>query len=182
MDKEKRKKIIIKEAISYGLIVILAILVAMFINKKLIVNAVVPTSSMYPTIQKDDRLIGNRLAYKKTSPKRGDIIIFPFPDDESQTFIKRVIGLPGETVEIKNGKVYINGEELDESAYLGSDVITNAPAGSTGVYYVPYGSYFVLGDNRSNSQDARVWQNKFVSEEKILAKAMFKYYKGFKKY
>ena len=182
MNKNNRKKMIIKEFISYVVIIVAAVIVALIVDTKLIVNAVVPTASMYPTIQKKDRLIGNRLAYKNATPQRGDIIIFPSPDNESEIYIKRIIGLPGETVELKEGKVYINGSLLDESEYLGSDIITNPAPGTSGIYYVPFGSYFVMGDNRTNSQDSRYWSNKFVSEDKIMAKAVFRYFKGFKKY
>lgn len=182
MNKNNRKKMILKEFISYVVIIVAAVIVALIVDTKLIVNAVVPTASMYPTIQKKDRLIGNRLAYKNTTPQRGDIIIFPYPDDESEIYIKRIIGLPGETVELKEGKVYINGSLLDESEYLGADIITNPAPGTSGTYFVPFGSYFVMGDNRTNSQDSRYWTNKFVSEDKIMAKAVFRYFKGFKKY
>lgn len=170
----ERKKFIIKEVISYVIMAAIAVVLALIINKFLIINAEVPTSSMHPTIKAKDRLIGNRLAYNNASPARGDIIIFPYPDNEAETFVKRVIGLPGETVEIHDGQVFINGSPLDESSYLK----TQTP-GTWGPYVVPVGCYFVLGDNRGSSKDSRYWDNKYVEEDKILAKAVFKYYKGF---
>lgn len=170
----KRQKYIIKETISYAIIIVLAVVIALLINRFLIVNARVPTSSMVPTINKLDRIIGNRLAYINKAPERGDIIIFPFPDNEKEIYVKRIIGLPGETVEIRGGVVYINGSPLDESSYLTVETL-----GDWGPYYVPLDSYFVLGDNRNNSKDSRYWDNKFVSRDKIMAKALFKYYRGF---
>lgn len=171
-----RTKMIIKEILSYVVMVIVAVILAKLIDSFIIINAKVPTGSMIPTIQKSDRIIGNRLSYNKEDPKRGDIIIFPFPDDENELYIKRIIGMPGETVEIHDGKVFINGSELDESAYL--DTTTK---GKWGPYIVPVDSYFVMGDNRNLSEDSRYWKNKYVSRDKILAKAVFKYYKGFGK-
>ena len=86
--------------------------------------------------------------------------------------LKRVIGLPGETVEIVDGKVYINGSDTPlEEPYLPEPM-----EGSYGPYTVPEGSYFMLGDNRNNSRDARYWENKFVKKEKIIAKVLFCYY------
>ena len=85
--------------------------VAIFADKFLIVNAQIPSGSMENTIMPGDRIIGNRLAYTFSDPQRFDIIIFRYPDDESQLFIKRIIGLPGETVEIIDGRIYINGSD-----------------------------------------------------------------------
>ena len=94
-------------------------------------------------------------------------MIFKYPDDETQLFIKRVIGLPGETVEIRDGKVYIDGAEtpLDDS------FTPEPPQGNWGPEVVPEGSYFMLGDNRNRSKDSRFWTNTFVKKEKILGKA-----------
>ncbi len=175
--KTSKKKAIIKEIVTYLIIIAVAILLAQFITRFLIINAEIPSSSMYPTIQKGNRLFGNRLAYINSDPARGDIIIFYYPDDESEKYVKRVIGLPGETVEIHDKAVYINGEKLDESEYLGIETY-----GNYGPYIVPEDSYFVLGDNRSDSLDSRFWVNKYVSREKIIAKAWFRYYPKFSSY
>ena len=121
-----------------------------------------------------DRIFGNRLAYLFEEPERFDIVIFKYPDDESQRFIKRVIGLPGETVEIREGKVYIDGSEtpLDDS------FTPETPVGDYGPYTVPEGCYFMLGDNRNNSKDSRMWDNPYVKKEKILGKAVLRYFPG----
>ena len=123
-----------------------------------------------------DRIFGIRLAYVLGDPQRLDIVIFRYPDDESQLFIKRIIGLPGETVEIIDGKVYIDGSEtpLDDS------FTPETPTGNYGPYTVPENCYFMLGDNRNNSKDSRFWQNTFVERDAILGKAVLKYFPGIK--
>lgn len=164
-----------KEIVEWVLVILVAVLVSFFINNFIIVNATVPSSSMEKTIMTNDRVIGLRLAYIADKPQRGDIIIFRFPDDESILYIKRIVGMPGETVNIRDGKVYINGEELDEP-YL-----TVATEGDYGPYEVPEGHYFMLGDNRNNSADSRFWNNTYLSEKKIVGKAVLRYWPGIKK-
>lgn len=171
----KHKKSLAHEILSYVWVVALAAILAFLIDKFVIINAKIPSSSMESTINIGDRIIGFRLAYLFSEPDRGDIIIFKWPDDETQTFIKRVIGLPGETVTISDGKVYIDGQPLEED-YLKEDM-----KGDYGPYVVPEDSYFVLGDNRNNSKDSRKWDNTFVTSDKILAKALFIYYPDIEK-
>ncbi len=171
---EEKKPSAIREIISWVLYFAVAIVIAIGIKEYLIINANVPTGSMQNTIQPGDRLIGNRLAYINSEPERGDIVIFSYPDNESETFVKRVIGLSGETVTIEDGKIYINGstEPLDEP-YLKEEWVEE-----TGPYTfeVPEGCYLVLGDNRNNSRDARYWTNTYVSKDKILGEAVFTYW------
>ena len=129
--------------------------------------------AMENTIMTKDRVVALRMSYLFSDPERGDVVIFKYPDDESILYVKRVIGLPGDTVEIKDGGVYINGsdEPLEE------DYIRDITEGDYGPYEVPEGCYFMMGDNRNNSLDSRFWNNKFVEEDKILGKVVFKYYK-----
>ena len=94
---------------------LLAVVIALVINNFIIINATVPTGSMEQTIHKKSRMIGFRLAYVFSEPKRGDIIIFKYPENEKENYVKRVIGLPGEYVEVKDGIVYINDEPIEES-------------------------------------------------------------------
>ena len=174
-NKEKKKwdkKSVIKEVRDYVFLIILAFVLAFLMNKFVYANAEVPTGSMIPVVQPNDRLIVNRLAYLFEEPKRGDIVMFAFPDDEKDNYLKRIIGLPGEKVEIKNGLVYINDSEkpLDEP------YINDPPNGNYGPYNVPEGCYFMLGDNRDESKDARFWNNTYVKREKIVGKAWLKYY------
>jgi signal peptidase I len=139
-----------------------------------IINATVPTGSMENTIMPGDDLFGLRIAYLFSEPERGDIVIFKYPDDESQKFIKRIIGLPGDEVVIEDGKIYINGsEEPLEEPYLKDEWVRN-----TGPYdfVVPDGCYFVMGDNRNDSWDARYWDNTYVTEDELIGKAEFIYY------
>lgn len=169
---ENEKSSFVKELLQWAAAIILAAAVAIFADKFLIVNAQIPSGSMENTIITGDRIIGNRLAYTFSDPQRFDIIIFRYPDDESQLFIKRIIGLPGETVEIIDGRIYINGS--DEPL---EDVETKEPASGTfGPYEVPEDCYFVMGDNRNNSLDSRYWTNTFVSRDEILGKAVFRYW------
>lgn len=161
-----------KEIISWLQIIVAAVVIALVLNNFVIANSRVSTGSMENTIMSRSRVIGSRLAYLKDDPQRGDIVIFHYPDDESIYYVKRVIGLPGETVMIEDGKVYINGSDtpLDEP-YLAEPM-----EGSYGPYTVPEGCYFMLGDNRNNSRDARFWENKYVKKDKIIAKVLFCYY------
>lgn len=127
---------------------------------------------MENTILPGDRIIGSRLSYLYHEPKRQDVVIFLFPDDESQVFIKRVIGLPGETLRIVDGRVYMNGSEKPlEEIYL-----KEVPRGDFGSFKVPEDSYFMMGDNRNHSHDSRYWENHYVKKEDILAKVIFRYY------
>lgn len=175
--KEKKEKkeephSALRELLSWVLTFAVAIVAALFIKYCLIINADVPTGSMENTIMPGDRLIGNRLAYLKEGPQRGDIVVFHYPDDENELFVKRVIGLPGESVHIEDAKVYIDGVELEES-YLKEEWTI-----ATGTYdfEVPEDCYLMLGDNRNNSKDARYWENKYVNIDKILGKALFIYW------
>ena len=109
--KEKEQTSIAREILSWILTFSLAILVALILKNFIIINAVVPTGSMENTIMSESNLFGNRLAYINSDPKRGDIIIFKYPDNEEEKYVKRIIGLPGEKVTIDEAKVYIDGKE-----------------------------------------------------------------------
>lgn len=117
MSKPFKGKSLWKELWEYVKMILFVVIVVLIVDNFLLINAVIPSESMEETIMTGDRIFGNRLAYLFEEPERFDIVIFKYPDDESQRFIKRVIGLPGETVEIREGKVYIDGSEtpLDDS-------------------------------------------------------------------
>jgi len=167
---------VLKEIIDWVAVIVCAIVISFLINTFVIVNATVPTSSMENTIMAGDRVIGSRLYYLRHEPERGDIIVFDYPDDPNILYIKRVIGVPGDHIEINGGKVYINGEVYEEP-YL--NVTTE---GEWGPYDVPADSYFMLGDNRNDSADSRYWHNTFLTKEGIVGKAIFKYWKGFERF
>lgn len=154
-------------------IIATAAVIAIFLNSCIIANSRVPSASMETTIMTHDRVIGSRLTYKFEDPERGDIAIFRFPDDESIYYVKRIIGLPGDTIDIQDGHVYLNGstEPLDEP-YLREPMIPEAPMH----FEVPEGCYFMMGDNRNASSDARRWEHTYVKKEKIIAKVLFRYY------
>ena len=124
-------------------------------------------SSMEPTLQEGQYLIVNRLAYFLDEPERGDIIVLHFPNDRSRDFIKRIVGLPGDTVEISNGEVWVNGVLIDEP-YI------KDPSPNNQTWTVTEDSYFVMGDNRRNSSDARSWS--FLPEEDIIGEAWVIYW------
>lgn len=164
----------VKEVLSWVMTIAAAVALALFLNHVILINATIPSGSMENTIMEDDRLLGLRLAYRNSEPERGDIIIFKYPDNEEENYIKRIIGLPGDTVDIKNAKIYINGSDTPlEEPYLKEEWVIE-----TGPYHfeVPENSYLVLGDNRNNSLDARYWNNTYVSKDKILGKAWFRYF------
>lgn len=181
-DEPKKKKSFLRETLDFCLPIVIALVVAMLLKTFVFANSVVPTGSMLNTIQKDDRIIASRLAYKFNDPERYDIIIFRFPDavaegDYDTYYVKRIIGLPGETVTIVNGVVYVT-DKNGKTTQLEDDFVTACdPVGNYGPYVVPENSYFVLGDNRNSSEDSRAWHTtNFVDEELIIGKVMFRYY------
>ena len=174
---EEKKASIKAEVFSWVKVIASAIIIALLVDFFIIANAVVPTGSMETTIPAGSRIMGLRLYYDFKEPERGDIVIFKYPDDESKLFIKRVIGLPGEKVQIKDGKVYINDSEIP----LDDSFVPEKPRGSFGPYEVPENSYFVLGDNRNHSKDSRCWKStSFVTFDEIVGKAVIRYYPSVK--
>ena len=111
-------------------------------------------------------------------PERGDIVIFHYPDDEKIYFVKRVIGLPGDTVDIYGGHVYLNGsEEPLQEDYIREPMLPEIPMH----FEVPEDFYFMLGDNRNYSKDSRFWEIKYVREDQIVGKALIRYFPSIKK-
>lgn len=149
-----------------------AVLVAIVLIPSFIIsNTKVPTESMMPAINPGDYLIVSRLPYYYRDPIRGEIIVFKYNKD---FLIKRIIAVPGDEIDIKENKVYINGELLDEGAYLQDSVKTYLYAGSKVdfPYVIPENYYFVMGDNRLNSKDSRVFGA--ISRSSIIAKAGYR--------
>jgi signal peptidase I len=144
----------------------------------LFIKAYIPSGSMENTLMPGDIVWTNKITYKITGINRGDIMIFYPPDlegtDDDTIYIKRVIGLPGETIEGKDGYVYIDGEKLEESYVM--DLLDD----DFGPYTIPEDSYFMMGDNRSGSFDSRYWDNKFVNIDNFIARASVRYIGGFK--
>lgn len=181
-----------KEVKEYLKMIIAVVVIVLVVNNIILINAKIPSESMQNTVMAGDRLFGFRLSYglnlnlfgkeistKWKEPERFDIIIFKYPDDNSQLFIKRLIALPGETVEVREGKVYINGSEepLDDSF---TPETPNGGRYDYGPVEVPENSYFMLGDNRNNSKDSRFWEDHFVTFDEIVGKAMIRYFPSIK--
>ena len=143
--------------------IIAAIIIAFFINKLVFFNVTVPTGSMLPTINLEDKILVTRV-HNTNNLKAGDIVVF-HSDELEEDLIKRLIGLPNDEVKInEDGSVYVNGNKLDESYVVNQ-------GGRSGIFKVPEDSYFFLGDNRANSLDARYWENPYISKEHIMGKA-----------
>lgn len=156
------------------LIIVVFILFGVFFVQPVVVEG----TSMLPQLQDGERLLVNKLVYYKFQSvswghvERGDIVVFWFPNDPDKSYVKRVIGLPGETVDVRNGRVYINGIELNEP-YL--DTEHNRTLPTWPAKKVEDHHYFVMGDNRDNSSDSRYWG--LVPEKYIYGKAFFRYWK-----
>jgi signal peptidase I len=132
--------------------------------------------SMYPNFVDQEYVLTNIISLRFSHPQRGDVIVFKSPSEPDKDFIKRVIGVQGDTIMLKNGDVYLNGNLLDESAYLKPDVKTYGGSflkdGQT--ITVPPGQYFVMGDNRIYSSDSREWG--FVKQDEVIGKSFFVYW------
>ena len=163
-----------KEIFEWVKILVAAAVIAFCLNTLVIANSWVPSGSMEATIMTGDRIIGSRLAYKfGGEPARGDIVNFDHetgPGNEETHLLKRVIGLPGETVDIRNNQVFIDGVVLDEP-YLNEAMVSEDYH-----FEVPQGCYLMLGDNRNYSADARSWPDPYVPKKKIRAKVLFRYW------
>ena len=172
-NKPSKKETIRKEIISWVKAFAFAAIVATFINNFVLVNARVPSGSMEPTIQTNDRVIAFRLSYLFSEPRRFDIIVFD-PPHADELYIKRVIGLPGEIIRIHSGFVYVDGVRLMDDNFADALII-----GDFGPFYVGEDQFFVMGDHRNNSSDSRTWALPFVERSDIVGRAAFKYFRGF---
>lgn len=133
-------------------------------------------SSMYPNFVNKEYVLTNLITLRFEDLKRGDVVVFRAPIDKEKDFIKRVIGLPRDTVSIRDGDVYVNDQKLDQSAFLDKNVKTYSGAflKEGEKVTVPQGEYFVLGDNRGASSDSREWG--FVTKDEVIGKSFFVYW------
>jgi signal peptidase I len=156
------------------LIIVVFILFGVFAVQPVVVEG----TSMLPQLNDGERLLVNKLVYYKIQGvswghlERGDIVVFWFPKEPDKSYVKRIIGLPGEMIEVRNGKVFIDGQELNEG-YLDTEHNQSLP--SFPPKRVEEHHYFVMGDNRDNSSDSRYWG--LVPEKYIYGKAFFRYWK-----
>lgn len=161
-------KAFVKELVS---IIVIAFVLSLILRFIAIEGRIIPSGSMYPTIKEQDRVMINKFIYRFKEPQRGDVIVFDPPAalEKDELYIKRVIGLPGETVEVKNSKVYVNGRPLSEP------YINEAINYQYGPVVVPENSLLVMGDNRNNSFDSHLW-NAWLTADRIKGKAIMVYW------
>ena len=156
----------------------IAVVLALAIRTFVVQAFKIPSGSMLPTLQIGDHILVNKFIYWFTAPERGDIIVFKFPQDEGRDFIKRVIGLPGEVIEIRGKQVFIDGRPLEEPyvIHLDAQIMSNphSPRDHFGPVKVPEGQFFVMGDNRDHSMDSRFWG--FLDLKKVKGKAFIIYW------
>lgn len=193
-EQEEKKPSLLRELLSWLEIVVAAVAISFFLTRVVLVNAIVPSSSMETLLSPGDRFFGNRLSYMFSEPERFDVVIFKYPIDEEENYVKRVIGLPGETVKIENARIYIDGlEEPLKENYLPEEWLVENDGY---VFEVPEDCYLMLGDNRNVSADARYWAEEayengladsledgarytYVHKDQMLGKAIFTYWPHF---
>ena len=163
VDKKKRKKEILKDIL---FLIIPSAAVYITVTFFILVT-VVQSASMEPTLMTGNTVFYNRLAYVNHEPQRGDIVTF-ISHESGKYMAKRIIGLPGDSIEFKDGYVVVNGQFCDETSYISDKIETNCSK----TFTVPDNCYFMLGDNRENSNDSRYWDNPYISRECILGKYM----------
>lgn len=174
------KSEVLKELFFYVKAASVAFVIVFFMHTVVIVHATVPSASMENTIPTGTRIVGSRLSYIFSEPSRFDVIAFDSPDGTSTRYIKRVIGLGGETVDIVNGEVFIDGDALPLYEWY----LLEPPAHFsliTQSFEIPEGHFFVMGDHRNNSRDSRglggnPWENLFIPKENIIGRAIFMYF------
>jgi len=167
--------------------IVIAVLIALFIRAFIVQAFKIPSSSMEPTLLVGDHILVNKFIYgiripytnikffQYKKPGRGDIIVFIFPKDRSKDFIKRVIGMEGEKVEITNNRIYINDKLMNDP--WGHFTLTRPSLEEFGPVKIPEGCLFVMGDNRDNSQDSRFWGFVNINND-VIGRAFVIYYSG----
>lgn len=186
--KSDKKKSVFRE---YVEAILVAFLLAMFIRTFVVQAFKIPSGSMLPTLLVGDYLLVNKFIYGVKNPftgevlipiadpEHGDVVVFRYPKDPSVDYIKRVVGVPGDSIEIRNKQLYINGEKVaDSHAWISSPETllpaSESPRDNLGPIVVPKGRLFVMGDNRDNSYDSRFWG--FVDRKEVLGQAFILYW------
>lgn len=151
--------------------ILVAFVLAMVLRTWIIEGRIVPSESMVPTIQVQDRLLVNKLIYHFEEPQRGDIIVFRPPDEikSEYDFVKRLVAVPGDKVEVKNGHLYVN-DQIQQEPYIAAEMTYEF-----GPVVVPADSYFMMGDNRNSSYDSHLW-GVWLTRDHIIGKAFAAYW------
>ena len=174
--------------LDYAVIAVVAIGLALVIQAYLVKPYRIPSPSMVDTLEIGDRVLVNRVVYHLKELEHGDVVVFRWPRNRDVVFIKRVVGLPGDRLQAKDGKLYVNGVAQEEPYVHKTNGVTDPtnpsgtiagttmaqPWGLSEEYTVPQGDYFMMGDNRTNSDDSRVWGP--VPENDLIGEAFFVYW------
>lgn len=150
---------------------LVALCLALLIRHFIIMTSLVPSESMVPTFLVKDRLFVNKFIYRFHEPERGDIVVFKSPNGDGKDYVKRLVGLPNDVLEVKKGDIYINGVPV-----IFSGVTVLFDYDYYGPVIVPEGHYFMMGDNRANSLDSRRWTDPFVPRKDLKGKAWFTFW------
>jgi len=174
-ERKAREKSVVRQ---YAEAFIIAIVLALVIRTFVVQAFKIPSGSMLHTLQIGDHLLVNKFLYWFADPQRGDVIVFKFPQDEGRDFIKRVIALPGDKVEVRGKQVYVNDKPVEEPYAVHQDPSMqenpHSPRDNFGPVTVPTGQLFMMGDNRDYSMDSRFWG--FLDIKKIRGKAFILYW------
>ena len=156
--------------------VVIAVILALIIRTFIVQAFKIPTGSMHPTLMEGDRIMVNKFIYKFREPQRGDVIVFVSPEDKKKDFIKRLIGLPGERLEISNGLVLINDKAIETPSIIRERYYYNrGDFGEAGqAVEIPDDAYYALGDNSISSRDSRYWG--FLPKKYLIGKAFLIYW------
>ncbi len=167
---------LVREAREWGQSILIAFLVAFVIRLYVVQAFKIPSGSMRPTLIEGDKLFVNKFIYRFRHPQRGDIIVFKYPQDMKKDFIKRLVAFEDETIEIRDGKLTVDGKILTDPDSFGKIYYYNHDpfGGPNEKIRVPKDSYYVLGDNSANSTDSRFWG--FVPKKNVLGKAIFRWW------
>lgn len=175
-NKGKKKSVLREYAEAFLIALVLAFVIRLFVVEAF----KIPSGSMIPTLLVGDHLLVNKFIYKFTEPKRHEIVVFKYPDDPSRNFIKRIIAVGGDRVEIRNKNVYVNGLLQTEPyvQHVFQEILPahSSPRDNLGPITIPANTFFMLGDNRDSSLDSRFWEHQFVTRQALVGKAMIIYW------
>lgn len=165
MENEKKSSSIVNTIKEYVLIIGGAIIITVLLQRFVVFKAKIPSGSMIPTLEVNDQVFVSRLV-KKDKLKRGDLVVFD-SKEKDKILVKRLIGLPGETVELKGTEVFIDGKKLEE------DYVKH-PSEDNYTFNVPEGKYLFLGDNRESSEDARYWKDSYIAQDDVMGEVVLR--------